>query len=168
MNSKLFLGIILIFALISSILFTVVEGACNYEDGGGISGSDGGSDNPLAVGTKGAPVTGRTDDACNEGTLIENESKLNEAQAKLGELKKIAESVGINIKTNLQEIKKNALANSQMRGAVGNDDDMDEDQQAAEAKQDAEICKKYPQSCGGDEQPKQSVSGSSYMDALRG
>ena len=56
-----------------------------------------------------------------------------------------------------------------MRGAVGNDDDMDEDQQAAEAKQDAEICKKYPQSCGGDdEQPKQSVSSSSYMDALRG
>ena len=169
MNSKLFLGIILIFALISSMLFTVVEGACNYEDGGGISGSDGGSDNPLAVGTKGAPVTGRTDDACNEGTLIENESKLKEAQEKLGELKKIAESVGINIKTNLQEIKKNALANSQMRGAVGNDDDMDEDQQAAEAKQDAEICKKYPQSCGGDdEQPKQSVSSSSYMDALRG
>ena len=73
MNYKLFfLGLILIFVLVSSMLFTVVEGACNYEDGGGISGSDGG-DSPLG---KGAPVTGRTEDACNEGTLIENESKL--------------------------------------------------------------------------------------------
>ena len=167
MNSKLFLGIILIFALISSMLLMVVEGACNYEDGGGISGSDGGSDNPLAVGTKGAPVTGRTDDACNEGTLIENESKLKVAQEKLGELKKIAESVGINIKTNLKNIKKNSLTNSQMKGAVG-DEEMDEDQQAAEAKQDAEICKKYPQACWDDEKPKQSVFGSSYMDAPRG
>ena len=55
-----------------------------------------------------------------------------------------------------------------MKGALGDDEEMDEDQQAAEAKQDAEICKKYPQSCGGDEKVKQTVSGSSYMDALRG
>ncbi len=33
-----------------------------------------------------------------------------------------------------------------MKGGVG-DGDMDEEDKAAEAKQDAEICKKYPQSC---------------------
>ena len=146
------------------MLFTVVEGACNYEDGGGISGSDGG-DSPLG---KGAPVTGRTEDACNEGTLIENESKLKVAEKKLGELARIAQSVGINIKTNQKNIFKNKLANSQMKGALGSGDEMSEDEQAAEAKQDAEICKKYPQSCGGDDKVSQSVSGSSYMDAISG
>ena len=30
---------------------------------------------------------------------------------------------------------------------TGGDGDMDEEDKAAEAKQDAEICKKYPQSC---------------------
>ena len=41
MKSKLFLGIILIITIISSMIMTVTEGACNYNDGGGIGGSGG-------------------------------------------------------------------------------------------------------------------------------
>ena len=36
MNTKLFLGIIIIFALISGLLLPIIEGACNYNDGGSI------------------------------------------------------------------------------------------------------------------------------------
>ena len=41
MNSKLFLGIILLITIISSMLMTITEGVCNYNDGGGIGGSGG-------------------------------------------------------------------------------------------------------------------------------
>ena len=52
MKSKLFLGIILIVTILSSMLITITEGVCNYNDGGGISGNQGGSSYSLAVGTK--------------------------------------------------------------------------------------------------------------------
>ena len=32
MNSKLFLGIILLFVIISNMTFTIIEGVCNYDD----------------------------------------------------------------------------------------------------------------------------------------
>ena len=96
MKSKLFLGIILIITIISSMLMTVTEGACNYNDGGGIGGSGGGSGSgsggaPGSAGSSGAPVTGRTSEACGEGGIYENAERLKQAESKLNELKKIAQ-----------------------------------------------------------------------------
>ena len=148
MNSKLFLGIILIATLFLNMILapSLIEGACSYEDGGGITGNQDNDDNPLGVSTKGAPVSGRTKNACNEGTIIENGSRLNEAKQKLNELKKIAAGVALGVNTNTDNIKKNKLANAQMQSAVGGGEGDEEDKEA-EAKQDAEICRKYPESC---------------------
>ena len=148
MNSKLFLGIILIATLFLNILLTpsLIEGICDYEDDGDITGEQDNDDNPLGVSTKGAPVSGRTKNACNEGTIIENESRLKEATEKLNELKRISAGVDTGVKTNTKNIKKNKLANAQMRSAVGGGEGDEEDKEA-EAKQDEEICRKYPESC---------------------
>ena len=74
MNSKLFLGIILLITIISSMLMTITEGVCNYNDGGGIGGSGGGSGGaPGSAGSSGAPVTNRTSEACGEAGIYENE-----------------------------------------------------------------------------------------------
>ena len=140
MNSKLFLGIILIITIISSILITVTEGACNYNDGGGISGTQGSN-------SKGAPVTNRTEDACNKGMIIENESQLKQAETKLNELKKIVANVKKGVYGNTKNIKKNKLASSQMKGAVMADSDMDTSDEEAEEEQDEKICDKYPEGC---------------------
>ena len=140
MNSKLFLGIILIITIISSMLITVTEGACNYNDGGGISGTQGSN-------SKGAPVTNRTEDACNKGMIIENESQLKQAETKLNELKKIVANVQKGVYGNTKNIKKNKLASSQMKGAVMADSDMDTSDEEAEEEQDAKICDKYPEGC---------------------
>ena len=138
MKSKLFLGIILIIAILSSMLITVTEGVCNYEDGGGISGNQGGSSNPLAVGTKGAPVTNRTKDSCNEATLIENGSRLKEAEGKLNELKKIAANVGQGItETNKKGILNNLRMSKEMASAAGDGEGSDENP----------ACEKYPEAC---------------------
>ena len=93
-----------------------------------------------------APVSGRTKNACNEGNIIENQSRLKEASEKLNELKKIAAGVTLGVNTNTENIKKNKLANAQMRSAVGGGEGDEEDKEA-EAKQDEEICRKYPESC---------------------
>jgi len=148
MNSKLFLGIILIATLFLNIILapTLIEGICDYEDDGDITGEQDNDDNPLGVSTKGAPVSGRTKNACNEGTIIENESRLKEATEKLNELKRISAGVDTGVKTNTKNIKKNKLANAQMKSAVGGGDGDEEDKEAAE-KQTEEICKKYPESC---------------------
>lgn len=148
MNSKLFLGIILIATLFLNMILspTLIEGICDYEDDGDITGEQDNDDNPLGVSTKGAPVSGRTKNACNEGTIIENESRLKEATEKLNELKRISAGVDTGVKTNTKNIKKNKLANSQMKSAVGGGDGDEEDKEAA-AKQGEEICKKYPESC---------------------
>ena len=140
MKSKLFLGIILIITIISSMLITVTEGACNYNDGGGISGTQGSN-------SKGAPVTNRTEDACNKGMIIENESQLKQAETKLNELKKIVTNVQKGVYGNTKNIKKNKLASSQMKGAVMADSDMDTSDEEAEEEQDAKICDKYPEGC---------------------
>ena len=140
MNSKLFLGIILIATLFLNMILapTLIEGICDYEDDGDITGEQDNDDNPLGVSTKGAPVSGRTKNACNEGTIIENESRLKEATEKLNELKKIAFGVTGGVNTNTKNIKKNKLANAQMKSAVGGGDGDEEDKEAA-AKQDEEI-----------------------------
>ena len=142
MKQKLFLGIILIITIISSMLITITEGACNYNDGGGISGNQEGT-----LATKGAPVTNRTEDACNKGMIIENESQLKQAETKLNELKKIVANVQKGVYGNTKNIKKNKLASSQMKGAVMPDSDMDTSDEEAEEEQDAKICDKYPEGC---------------------
>ena len=149
---------------------TIIEGVCNYDDNSETTRDDDEAERgDAAKGTEsGAPVKGRSEKECEEATNIENGMRLKEVKSKLNELKKIAENVKNQIYGNTKQIKKNKLANAQMQGAVG-DGDMDEEDKAAEAKQDAVICKKYPQSCGGDdEEPKQTISGSSYMDAIGG
>ena len=140
MKQKLFLGIILIITIISSMLITITEGACNYNDGGGISGTQGSN-------SKGAPVTNRTEDACNKGMIIENESQLKQAETKLNELKKIVANVQKGVYGNTKNIKKNKLGSSQMKGAVMPDSDMDTSDEEAEEEQDAKICDKYPEGC---------------------
>lgn len=140
MKQKLFLGIILIITIISSMLITITEGACNYNDGGGISGTQGSN-------SKGAPVTNRTEDACNKGMIIENESQLKQAETKLNELKKIVANVQKGVYGNTKNIKKNKLASSQMKGAVMPDSDMDTSDEEAEEEQDEKICDKYPEGC---------------------
>ena len=137
MKQKLFLGIILIITIISSMLITITEGVCNYDDGGGISRSN----------SKGAPVTNRTEDACNKGMIVENGSKLDEAEKKLNELTKIASNVKKGVYGNTKNIKKNKLASSQMKGAVMPDSDMDTSDEEAEEEQDEKICDKYPEGC---------------------
>ena len=140
MKQKLFLGIILIITIISSMLITITEGVCNYNDGGGISGTQGSN-------SKGAPVTNRTEDACNKGMIIENESQLKQAETKLNELKKIVANVQKGVYGNTKNIKKNKLASSQMKGAVMADSDMDTSDEEAEEEQDEKICDKYPEGC---------------------
>ena len=58
MNSKLFLGIILIATLFLNMILapTLIEGICDYEDDGDITGEQDNDDNPLGVSTKGDPV----------------------------------------------------------------------------------------------------------------
>ena len=147
MKSKLFLGIILVFVLISSMLMPIIEGVCNYNDGGSINGSgQSGGSGDSSLGRTGAPVKNRTEDACNQGGMYENESRLKQVQEKLNELKSIASKVGQNITGNTKGIRKNSLASSQLKGAVGSDDMSDEDKEA-EADQDNKICEKYPMSC---------------------
>ena len=47
---------------------SLIEGACSYEDGKGITGEQDNDDNPLGVSTK-YSVSGRTKNACNESTI---------------------------------------------------------------------------------------------------
>ena len=162
MKSKLFLGIILIVTIISSMLITITEGVCNYNDGGGISGNQGGSSNSLAVGTKGAPVTNRTKDACDQGTIYDNEERLKQAESKLNELKKISDRVNQGVlKINRNGILDNLRMAKEMKGAVGDDESDSDDENPA--------CEKYPEACGSDNGGFPApVTGSRYDDALRG
>ena len=146
MNSKLFLGIILLFVIISNMTFTIVEGVCNYDDETSIGETDDGNAAPGAAGSSGSPVKGRSEEECLESTNVENQMKLKDVQKKLSELKNIVANVKNGVYGNTKQIKKNKLANSQMKSAVG-DGDMDEEDKKAAAKQDAAICDKYPVSC---------------------
>jgi len=125
------------------MLLPVIEGVCNYNDDGGIGGTQ---KEDASLGTQGAPVTNRTEDSCNQGGVYENESRLKQVQEKLNELKNIAAKVDQNVSGNTKGIRKNSLASSQLKGAVG-EDDMDEEDKEAEAEQDIKICEKYPSSC---------------------
>ena len=147
MNSKLFLGIILLLAILFNMSTTIIEGVCDYSDNSETRDANAADNGDAAKGTEsGAPVKGRSEEECEEATNIENGMRLKKVKSKLNELKKIAENVKNRIYGNTKQIKKNKLANSQMKGAVG-DGDMDEEDKAAEANQDSKICKKYPQSC---------------------
>ena len=139
MKSKLFLGIILIITIISSMLMTVTEGACNYNDGGGIGGGSGGGGAPGSSGSSGAPVTGRTSEACGEAGIYENEERLKQAESKLNELKKIAAKVnqGIGMNGNRKGIINNLRMAQELASAGGD----------GEGSGKNPACEKYPSAC---------------------
>jgi hypothetical protein len=158
MNSKLFLGIILIITIISSMLITITEGVCNYDDGGGISGNQGSN-------AKGAPVTNRTKDACNQGTIYDNEERLKQAESKLNELKKIAAKVDQGVlKKNRKGILDNLRAAKELASA-GGDDESDSD-----SDNENPACEKYPEACSDDENDGYPAppTDSRYSSALKG
>jgi hypothetical protein len=140
MNSKLFLGIILLITIISSMLMTITEGVCNYNDGGGIGGSGGGGSGgaPGSAGSSGAPVTNRTSESCGEAGIYENAEKLKQAESKLNELKEIAAKVnqGV-IGVNRKGILDNLRMAKELASAGGDGEGSDENP----------ACEKYPEAC---------------------
>ena len=170
MKSKLFLGIILIITIISSMIMTVTEGACNYNDGGGIGGSGGGSGSgsgsgsggaPGSAGSSGAPVTGRTSEACGEGGIYENEERLKQAESKLNELKKIAAKVnqGIGMNGNRKGIFDNLRMAKELASAGGDGDGSDENP----------ACVVFPSACGSDNDGFPTIpTDANYQASLRG
>ena len=208
MKSKLFLGIILIITIISSMIMTVTEGACNYNDGGGIGGSggeswtkkcyglisgsgackkdfgdgwdfackekkckNGGFDahylckkkggGPGSEGSSGAPVTGRTSEACGEAGIYENEERLKQAESKLNELKKIAAKVnqGIGMKGNRKGIFDNLRMAKELASAGGDGDGSDENP----------ACVVFPSACGSDNDGFPTIpTDANYQASLRG
>ena len=153
MKQKLFLGIILIITIISSMLITITEGVCNYDDGGGISRSN----------SKGAPVTNRTEDSCNQGTIYDNEERLKQAESKLNELKKIAAKVDQGVlKINRNGILDNLRAAKELASAGGDDESDGDNENPA--------CEKYPEACSDDENEgyPAPVSDSRFKSALKG
>ena len=152
MKSKLFLGIILIITIISSMLMTVTEGACNYNDGGGIGGSKGSS---------GAPVTNRTSEACGEAGIYENAERLKQVEYKLNELKKISAKVnqGIGMNGNRKGIFDNLRMSKELASAGGDGDGSDENP----------ACDKYPSACGSDNGGFPTIpTDANYQASLRG
>jgi hypothetical protein len=202
MKQKLFLGIILIITIISSMLITVTEGVCNYDDGGGIGAqtiikwtkkcygfisaaeackkdlgkewSATGKEKPCPTGgldamyqckskgsSSGAPVSSRTDDACNQGTIYDNEERLKQAELKLNELKRIAAKVDQGVlKINRKGILGNLRAAKELASAGGDGDGSDENP----------ACDKYPEACSDDENDGYPAppTDSNYSAALKG
>ena len=151
MKQKLFLGIMLIITIISSMLITITEGVCNYNDGGGISKGS----------SSGAPVTNRTEDACKQGTIYDNEERLKQAESKLNELKKIAAKVDQGVlKINRNGILDNLRAAKELASAGGDGDGSGENP----------ACDKYPEACSDDENDGYPAppSDSRYTAALKG
>ena len=142
MNSKLFLGIILIIVLISSFSLQVVEGVCNFEDTRRLR--------PGVLGEKGAPISGRSQSECSSSGIHSNEQRMKEANAKLNELKYIQENtIGKKHKENNAGILENKRIILGMKDSLPADgeEETDEEAEAAAAAADAEACKKYPVSC---------------------
>ena len=142
MNSKLFLGIILIIVLISSFSLQVVEGVCNFDDTRKLRSG--------VLGEKGAPISGRSQSECSSSGIHSNQQRMKEADAKLNELKKIQENtIGKKHKENNAGILENKRIILGMKDSLPADgeEETDEEAEAAAAAADAEACKKYPVSC---------------------
>jgi hypothetical protein len=146
MEYKLFLGIILIIAIIYQLFLTIKEGACNYNDGGNISGTG-----------KGMPVSGRNKDSCQESGIITNKVSLDEVSEKLNELKKIASNTENGIYSNSNQIKKNRYSFKRLKAAGDGDDGGSND--------DPE-CDKYPSACK-DQAPYKTLSKSEFKKKMR-
>ena len=155
MNNKLFLGIIIIFALLSSMIIPVIEGVCNYEDDTEITGvqegdvdgdgdvdinADGGVDTTgsgYSLAGKGAPVKNASSESCNEAQTYQNAERIKLANVKLNELKAIHKRTKDNVFNNFKQIKQNMNNRKKMASLV---DDNEEG-----GTNDA--CKKYPEAC---------------------
>lgn len=143
MNSKLFLGIILIIVLISSLSLQVVEGVCNFDDTRKLRSG--------VLGEKGAPISGRSQGECSSSGIHSNQQRIKEADAKLNELKRIQKNT---IEKKHEENNAGILENKRiifsMKSSLpptGEEQEIDQDVEAAAAVADAEACKKYPVSC---------------------
>lgn len=143
MNSKLFLFIILIIVLISSFSLQVVEGVCNFKDTRKLRTG--------ILGERGAPISGRTEDECDESGIYSNNQRIKDANAKLNELKYIQKNtIGKNIAKNNSGITENKRIILGMKDALppdGEEEQDDEEVKAAEAESSAKACEKYPVSC---------------------
>jgi len=143
MNTKLFLGIIIIFALISGMLFPIVEGICNYdiddsEQTGVQEGDyDGDEGSGHSLAGKGAPVKNKSYESCNEAGVYRNQQRIKLAEVKLNELKSIHKRTKDKVYNNLKQIKQNLNNRAKMNSLV---DDSD-----SGGTNDA--CKKYPEAC---------------------
>ena len=149
MNNKLFLGIIIIFALLSSMIIPVIEGVCNYEDDTEITGvQEGDVDGDVDVdgdttgsgyslAGKGAPVKNVSSESCNEAQTYQNAERIKLANVKLNELKAIHKRTKDNVFNNFKQIKQNMNNRKKMASLV---DDNEEG-----GTNDA--CKKYPEAC---------------------
>jgi hypothetical protein len=152
MNTKLFLGIIIIFALISGMLMPIIEGVCNYEDEtetselqkGEYDGDadedadvDGVNIDSLAIGKKGAPIKKRSAESCNESIRYQNEERVKMVRDKLNELKLIHKKTEEDINGNTKKIKQNQNNRNKMNSLVDDNDDGGEN----------DACKKYPEAC---------------------
>tara|TARA_A100001015_G_scaffold291511_1_gene365747 strand:- start:1812 stop:2261 length:450 start_codon:yes stop_codon:yes gene_type:complete len=149
MKSILFLAIlitILIFNLFYSLFFNIIEGNCNYNDGGDISSS-----NSLAIHNKGAPVKNRTNESCNLAGIYENDEQLKYAREKLSELKNIHKMTKKNYDINNKLLNKNTLAEKNIKSTISDVDSGDNtnEQQDTQMKDDSgkSACDKYPEAC---------------------
>ena len=94
-------------------------------------------------------VTDKAPPTANAPSIVVNNSDVCKSAFSAGvqtQILGIASGVTVGVNTNTKNIKKNKLANAQMKSAVGGGDGDEEDKEAA-AKQDEEICRKYPESC---------------------
>lgn len=140
MNPKLFLALILFFAIFINLLLTVREGACNYKDDVEYTGAAGSKENSLQK--RGAPVKGSSPspETCENTTLYENKENSKVASEKLNELRDIVEKTKKSILKNSKDISDNKKNNKALQDAV--DPDADDDSGGAE-----DPCEKYPEAC---------------------
>jgi len=140
MKPKLFLALILFFAIFINLLLTVREGACNYEDDVEYTGAAGSKENSLQK--RGAPVKGSSPspETCENTTLYENKENSKVASEKLNELRDIVRKTKESVSKNSKDISDNKKNNKALQNAV--DPDGGDDSGGAE-----DPCEKYPEAC---------------------
>ena len=144
MNSKLFLGLILLSAILMNLFFSVKEGNCSFEDTDKepeFTGGPSSTDNSLQK--KGAPVKNArpTKDSCQNATIIENTENSKVAEEKLNELKNIVKKTMESIKKNKKNISDNKKNQKALENAVASDDEGGDDGGAEDP------CESYPEAC---------------------
>ena len=146
MNPKLFLALILFFAIFINLLLTVREGACNYEDEGDnvkYTGAAGSKENSLQK--RGAPVKGSSPspETCENTTLYENKENSKVASEKLNELRNIVRKTKESVSKNSKDISANKKNNKALNNAVKSDSEENSDDEGGAE----DPCDEYPEAC---------------------